>query len=352
VRSGGSAQLARRLATAGAGAALLVSTAAPAGAASIATPYQFTIRAAAVEHYFHFFREVDSDAGYSRVQLSHDEGAESGSAQALGAAYWLFTDDAPCLLGCQPPCPDSPVINPTVAQTANPRSCNDRVPGLGAFGLATGPAKELDSGATSRVSARTPTQWSATGSSRVVDAGGTDGVDTGGVGSVSTASVDRVTGHYTGSADGFVTDLKLAGDRFATVTSMLRVTADPGTMPKVDYLLSLVATGGSGWSSGVDQTSVTLAGSRIPLVDLVSQVNTQLKSLGAGLASLADLGVRVLAPVTDYAPGTDRFRVSAPVLLIACAPAAGGPTPTHDTGVRVGTAVFEGSYDEPDPPLR
>jgi hypothetical protein len=343
----------RRLVAPGAAAALILAAAPPAGATDTANeiPFQFTVRTAAAEHYFDFFREVDSDVGLSRVQLAQSAGAASGESRALGAAYWLATDDAPCLLGCEPPCPDQTLINPTVARTTSPRECNDRVPGLSAAGLPTELTKAFDTGSASPVSARTPSDRMATGSSRVVNVDGPAGVEAAVAGSSASATVDGA-GHYVGSANAFVTDLKLAGNRLATVTSTMRVTADYGTLPQVDYLLSLVTSGGSGWSSGVDQQSFTIAGHQIPLVDLVSQVNAQLADLGSKLSKLADLGIQVLAPNAGYVPGTDRFRVSAPVVLIGVGPQLSAPTPTRDTGVRVGTAEFEGSYTEPDPPLR
>jgi hypothetical protein len=243
------------------------------------------------------------------------------------------------------------LINPTVARTTSPRECNDRVPGLSAAGAPTELTKAFDTGSASRVRARTPSDRTATGSSRVVNVDGPAGVQAAAGGSSATATVDGA-GHYIGSASAFVTDLEFAGNRLASVTSAMQVTTEPGTLPKVDYLLSLITSGGSGWSSGVDQQSFTIAGHQIPLVDLVSQVNAQLAILGSQLSKLADLGVRVLAPNTDYVPGTDRFRVSAPVVLIGVGPQLSTPTPTRDTGVRIGTAEFDGSYTEPDPPLR
>jgi hypothetical protein len=343
----------RRMLAPGAAAALTLTTAGPARATDTVNeiPYQFTIRTAAAEHYFHFFQEVATDVGLSRVQLAQSAGATSGQSRALGAAYWLATDDAPCLLGCEPPCPDQTLINPTVARTTSPRECNDRVPGLSAAGVPTELTKAFDTGSASPVRARTPSDRTATGSSRVVNSDGPAGVQAAVAGSSASATIDG-SGHYTGSADAFVTDLKFAGNQLATVTSSMRVTAAPGTLPKVDYLLSLATSGGSGWSSGVDQQSFTIAGHQVPLVDLVSQVNAQLAGLGSRLSKLADLGVRVLAPNTDYVPGTDRFRVSAPVVLIGVGPQLSAPTPTRDTGVRIGTAEFDGSYTEPDPPLR
>lgn len=352
MRSGFVRRTSRRLTAVGAGLTLSLAWAVPARAADPVPPYQFTIRAAAVEQYLQFFREVDSDVGFSRVLLAHEPGAAAGSSKALGASYWLPTDDAPCLLGCEPPCPPSAVVNATVARTANPKDCDDKVPGLAALGVPADVTKQLGDGARPRSDARTPSPYLATGSARVAEFAGNAGLRAAAAGSESTATVDPATGRYTGTARGYVADLQLAGDRLATVTSLLRVTAEPGGIPKVDYLLSLLASGGGGWQSGVDQGSFTIAGTAIPLADLIGRVNAQLAALGSSLGNLADLGVRVLAPATDYVPGTDRFRVAAPVLLLGVSPDVSTPTPNRDTGIRLGTAVFEGSYNRPDPPLR
>lgn len=337
------------------GAALLVAgQAAPVVAAPVSTrpPYQFTVRAAPAEQYLQYFRELVQDVGFSRVQIAHRAGDATGHARALGSAYWLLTDDEPCLLGCEPPCPPSAVVNATVARTANPKDCDDKVPGLAALSVPADVTKQLGDGARPRSDARTPSTYLATGSARVAEFAGNAGLRAAAAGSESTATVDPATGRYTGTARGYVADLQLAGDRLATVTSLLRVTAEPGGTPKVDYLLSLLASGGGGWQSGVDQGSFTIAGTAIPLADLIGRVNAQLAALGSSLGNLADLGVRVLAPATDYVPGTDRFRVAAPVLLLGVSPDVSTPTPNRDTGVRLGTAVFEGSYNRPDPPLR
>lgn len=342
----------RRLTAVGAGAALCLAGAVPARASGPVPPYQFTIRASAIEQYLQFFREIDSDIGFSRVELAHIAGAPAGSASALAASYWLPTDDAPCLLGCEPPCPESSVVNPTVARTADPKDCDNKTPGLAALGVPADLTKQLGDQIKPRVDARTPSTSTATGSARIAQITGSGGLQAAAAGSESTEHVDPTTGRYTGVARGYVTDLRLAGGRLVTVTSMLRVTADPGASPTIDYLLSLVASTGRGWQSGVDQGSFTIAGNAIPLSDLLGKINAQLASAGSNLGNLADLGVRVLAPASDYVPGTDRFRVSAPVLVLGVSPDVSTPTPNRDTGVRLGSAVFEGSYTAPDPPLR
>jgi hypothetical protein len=334
--------------------AFIVSTigASAAGAAVKPPRYQFTVRAAAVEGFAHYFREIDSDAGFSRVQIARRSSEAVGHARAVAAPYWLLTDDAPCLLGCEPPCPESALVNPTIARTVNPRECADRVPGLGALGLPTALSELLNSGTTSRAAVTAPNAETASASAQLADLAAA-GIDAAAVGSNTSAAVADVTRHYTGSARSFVTDLRLPGGRLASVVSRLSVTADPGGTPKVDYLLSLLATDGAGWAgSGVDQQSFTFAGRAIPLGDLIAAFNSQMDELASRVSALAGLGVQLLAPVVDYAPDSERFRVSAPVFLVGVTPQADLPTPTRDGGLRVGSATFEGSYAEPDPPLR
>src|SRR4051794_29669395 len=54
-------------------AALLAAQVGPAAAAPLSTlpPYQFTVRAAPVENYLQYFRELVQDVGFSRVQIAH-----------------------------------------------------------------------------------------------------------------------------------------------------------------------------------------------------------------------------------------------------------------------------------------
>src|SRR5882762_5525534 len=188
----------RRAAGALAVAALLVvGQAAPAGAAPLISrpPYQFTVRAAPVENYLEYFRELVQDVGFSRVQVAHRSGDATGDARALGASYWLFTDDEPCLLGCEPPCPEATPVNPTMARTSNPRDCTDRVAGPAALGL---PSPDKSFPAAVHTEAHTRTDVSADALSRV---GGLTaaGIGAGTAGSSSTAAMDPVTGRFTGS---------------------------------------------------------------------------------------------------------------------------------------------------------
>jgi|GEM_PF-6677209 len=333
-------------------AVAVIAPAGPASAVPTRLPYQFTVRAAPVEAYVHYFREVDNDIGFSRVQLAHRSGDLAGVARALAAAYWPAIDDEPCLLGCEPPCPESALVNPTVARTSTPRECTDRVPGPANVGVPPSIARALAGLPAPRATVNAPSDVFATGSSRVLDPSVMNGVNIAAAGSSATASMDRNTGRFLGVARSFVTDLVLPGGSLAAVTSLLQVTATPGADPVVDYRLSLTSATGAGASSDLGREGFTIAGSRVPLAELVGNVNGQLAELGSVLGTLADLGVRVLAPIADRSDDGRRFRVSAPVLLLGVDPAVALPAPTGGSGVRVGSAIFEGSYAAPDPPLR
>lgn len=342
----------RRVAGALAGAALLVvGQADPAAAAPLRSrpPYQFTVRAAPVEQYLQYFRELVQDVGISRVQIAHHAGDPTGHARALGAAYWTFTDDEPCLLGCEPPCPEATLVNATVARTSNPRECADRLPGLGALGLPTSLDKSFPAAA--HTEAHTPSDRRADALSRVAGAAAGQ-LGTGAAGSAAEAEYDAVTGRFLGSAHSFVADLVLPGGELATVVSMLTVSAVPDTTPVVSYRLSLTTARDGTSTSGLDAQGFSIAGQQIPLTDLVSRVNGQLASLGQQLATFAELGIGVLSPATDYTSDKGRFRVTAPVVVIGVEPDLALPAPERGTGVRLGAAVFEGAFSAPDPPLR
>jgi hypothetical protein len=330
------------------GAATPAAAAPPAAADNLV--YQFTLRAAPVETYTHFFRELVQAVGFSRVQLTHGKDDVTGSARALGATVWPLTDEEPCLLGCEPPCPESTVVNPTIARTSAPRECNDRVPGIAGSGLAPefGPLVE---GVTPQAVAETPDGHTATGSSRIGDQG--RGADSfGGAGSITTARVTEFSGRLVASARSFVAELRLPGGDLASVTSLLEVTASPGELPRVSYLLSIAGAGDKANRSSLDQANFTISGRRIPITDYVSAVNESLANISSQLRILAGLGVRVLAPTEEFTDGEVRFRVNSPVLMVGAEPGVQLPTPTRDAGMRIGAAMFEGSYGAPDPVLR
>jgi len=331
----------RRAAGGLAGAALLVAGGASPAAAAPSTdrpPYEFTVRAAPVEHYLEYFRELVQDVGFSRVQLTHAAGDATGHARAVGAAYWLLTDDEPCLLGCEPPCPEPTLINPTVARTANPRECTDRIPGPGALGLPTTPAAAVPAAHTA---ARTPTEQSADAACRV-----------GSLGSSSAAAFDRTADRFTGNASSFVADVALPGGGAAAVASTMSVSAVPNAVPAVSYRLSLTTWRDGTSSSGIDEQRLRIAGQQIPLTELVGRVNAQLAALGRALSQFAQLGIAVLAPATSYRTDDSRFRVTAPVVVIGAGRDLASPTPLRGTGLRLGSAVFSGAFSAPDPPLR
>ncbi|MGQ0467467.1 MAG: hypothetical protein ACT4QG_19390 [Sporichthyaceae bacterium] len=334
-----------------AAALVLTAGAPPAAAERERLQYQFTLSAAPVEGYTYFFRELVQALGYSRVQLTQRRSEISGQSRAIGAALWPITDEEPCLLGCEPPCPESMVLNPTVARTSSPLECNDRFSGASAAGLPPLVADALSSGLAPEARASTPSDIEATGSSRVGDTSFGEN-DFASAGSVSTARVFGATGRLVASARSFLTDLRLPGGEVVSLSSSLQITAVPGALPTVGFTLSFASAGGGPNRSGVDQASFTISGNAIPIGDFVQAFNDSLAAVGGQLRVLAGLGIRVLAPTTEFTEVRSRFRVNAPVFTIGAEPGATLPTPTRDGGVRLASATFEGNYEAPDPALR
>lgn len=336
-------------------AALVLAAGAPSVGAERALserlPYQFTLSAAPIEGYTFFFRELVQAVGYSKVRLTQRRGEVTGQARAVGAALWPITDEEPCLLGCEPPCPEAALVNPTVARTSSPLECNERVPGVAAAGLPPALAGLLSSGFAPEAKASTPDDTTATSSSRVGDAAFGEN-DFASAGSLSTARVSYPSGRLVASARSFLTDLRLPGGEVVSFASSLQISAAPGQTPRFGFTLSFASAGGGGSRSGVDQANFTISGNDIPIGDLVQTFNDSLASVGGQLRVLAALGIRVLAPTTEFTEVRSRFRVNAPVFMVGAEPGTALPTPTRDGGVRLASATFEGNYEAPDPALR
>lgn len=334
-----------------AAALVLAAGAPPAAALPEKLAYQFTLSAAPIEGYSYFFRELVQAVGFSRVQLAHSRGDVSGQARAVGAALWPITDEEPCLLGCEPPCPEAAVVNPTVARTSSPLECNDRVPGSAASGLPPSFADLLSSDLVPEAKASTPNDSTATSSSRIGDASFGPN-DFAFAGSVSTAHVADSSGRLTASARSFVTDLRLPGGEVVSLASNLRISAVPNQLPRVGFTLSVASASGVGSRSGIDQANFTISGNDIAIDDYVQAFNDAVSAVGGQLRVLAGVGIRVLAPTTEFTEVRSRFRVNAPVFMLGAEPGAALPTPTRDGGIRLASATFEGNYAAPDPALR
>jgi hypothetical protein len=166
------------------------------------------------------------------------------------------------------------------------------------------------------------------------------------------AAFDPIADRFTGTATSFVTDVALPGGGAAAVASTLSVSAVPHAVPAVSYRLSLTTWRDGTSSSGIDEQGFSIAGQQIPLTDLVDRVNGQLAALARQLSAFAELGIAVLAPATAYRADDARFRVAAPVVMIGAGRDLALPTPLRGTGLRLGSAVFDGAFSAPDPPLR
>lgn len=318
-----------------------------------ATPYQFTLRAGAAENFVNFYRELVQSVGYTNITLAHDAGAPQGRSTAVGAGYWLATDDEPCLFGCDPPCPNGELPNPTVARTMYPTRCEARHPGLNPFGVPAEVDKSLPPPAWPQSAAEARTDVSGSAAGRNTEVSLPPGIRVGLAGSTGFASVTRATGEYSGTVRSFLNEVVTPTGGLSSITSLMRVTHSPeGTQPRVTYLLSVAGTSGGGSRTEVDERGFTIAGVDIPAGDLIAHFNAQLSALAKSLAMLGDLGLGLLAPQVGQSYDGRRYRIAAPVLTLGVDPSLARTTAAREGGVRLGAAVFEGSYSEPDPILR
>jgi hypothetical protein len=322
-------------------AALLATLVAPAGPASArSTPradgYSFTLRAGAVENFVHFFREIAQGVGFSRVTLTHPGDAPRGSAEAVGAGVWTLVEDEPCLLGCDPPCTDPAVGNPTMARSTFPRSCDDQRAGL-AVGETTPTAQARAVGP-------------ATGESEghAVELSSFPGFRAGAAGSEVSANVSE-SGVYTGVAQAYLTEVATATGSARAVTSLMRVTVRPdGSVPVVTFAFSVVGAAAADARTGVNGQNFTIFGRDIPVVDFVAYFNHQVANVVGVAGILGNLGVRLLEPSVGLSDDGTRYRVTSPVLLVGAAQGAlTQGLSLHSGGVRLAAGVFEGSYGRP-----
>jgi hypothetical protein len=271
----------------------------------------------------------------------------------VGAGYWLVTDDEPCLFGCDPPCPSGEVPNPTVARTMFPTRCEPRRPGLNPLGVPAEVDKSLPAPAWPQSEAEARTDVSGSAAGRNTELALPPGIRLGAAGSTGFAAVTRETGEYSGTARSFVSELVTPTGGLASITSLMRVTVSPqSSQPRVTYLLSVAGTSGGGSRTEVDEHGFTVAGVDIPAGDLIAQFNSALSAYAKSVAMLGELGFELLAPQVGQSYDGRRYRIAAPVLTLGADPSVARTTPAREAGVRLGAAVFEGSYTDPDPILR
>jgi len=278
----------------------------------------------------------------------------TGHARArLGAAYWLFTDDEPCLLGCEPPCPEGTPVNPTLAAPPPPG-----VPGPESSERAPSVCPRCGTRRSRRP--RTPRRrprriwrpmrcpgwraWPVPGSA------------SGAAGSSSTATVDRVTGRFIGERP-FVRGRHRAASRGPGLGFQHAVHQCPARrrVPVVSYRLALTTAHDGAASSGIDQQGFDHQRQQIPLTDLVRCGETT-NSPGWGRQHLAArrAGHQGAGPAaTSTTADRHRSGWSAPVVVIGAASdlARAHPGPGHGAGGWA-ARLFEGAFSAPDPPLR
>lgn len=149
-----------------------------------------------------------------------------------------------------------------------------------------------------------------------------------GAGSTVTALVDRVTGVYVGVGRAFVAGLETPGGTVDLISSIMRVTAEPGREPTVSYRIGL--SGG------------TLAeGVEVPYRQLGDQFNGVAERYTETVAALNSFGLVLMAPTTaldEY----DRMVLHGPFLELTAGPFRGSDLPR--TRTRLVDVDFLGAY--------
>lgn len=318
--------------------------------------YILDVRSAAIEAETALPAALFPGVGFSEVFLSHDLGQPQGRCQADGAMYWAgqYLEEAVLGFGAAPP--DAGSVkggyrNPVFARDVNPDfsagdEASKRRPGVvnpAPPGQVVAPLPS--DGTPLLIQSRCDSDVRGSGTGNVVDVGGVLGV----VGSTTQAEVDKVTGRYTASARAYVTGITNAGS-LDTVTSFMQVTQRPGAEPVVTYRLSFIDSKHSGSHNGLSQDGFTLAGTNVPVGQLVEQFNGQAKTLSAAAAAIGPFGFQVLAPQEGIVPSTEagttglRY-VTAPVIAAQGGLSLREGTLGESVKPRLGTVTFTGAYE-------
>jgi hypothetical protein len=295
------------------------------------------------------------DVGYSEVNLAHDIGQPQGTCESDGAMYWAgqYVEEAVLGKGAAPP--DAGDVgggyhNPTIARDVNPNisagsSLSNRHPGIVNF---FPPGQEVApipaDGTPVNVQAKCGTDVKGAGDGNVSDVNKTLDV----VGSTTQAELNRETGEYTSTGRAYVTGIKGAGV-FNTVSSFMQVTQKPGSEPVVSYRMSFFDSDTGGSSTQFGQNGFTLSGSNVPADQLVSQFNSQAKTLSDAASTLGPFGFQVLAPQVGTEPSTEAGTTG---LHYITAPAIAGSIGSHlrdgtlgqQEQARFGSVTFTGVY--------
>jgi hypothetical protein len=303
--------------------------------------YIFTLRAGAVEPYAAIPRDLPTDIGFSYVDLIHDIGRNEGRCEAWGAGYWLGQEVEEGVLGLGAAPPDAGDVsggykNPTTSRQVRPDltppgepSQSDRTPALPSNG-GTGPL------------------WSGACDDDTKGAGTGDEVNSAGVrvvGSTTAAALDKKTGVYQGVSRAYITGIEAAG-KLATISSMMQVKQTPTTKPTISYRISFFEGEAGQAATGFNQNAFTVSGNDVPVEDLVTQFNDQVKQGSGALAALGPYGFTLLAPQVGKTTDGNYFAITAPVIQGKAGLHLRDGTIGQEQGLRFGSVTFSGVYGD------
>jgi hypothetical protein len=316
---------------------------APGGSFSLVdSSYILTMRSSAIEPYATLPRDLPMGIGHSFVDLVHDMGRPQGRCEVIGAGYWLGTELEEAVLGpgLAPPDPttgkaakgyENPTISRNVAPNISPTDENL---------LDKNPAIPADGSGGPHWKAKCQSDTSGTGTGIITSLPGVAGL----VGSTTTADVNKQTGTYVGTGRAYIADLKTPLGNFDSVTSVMQVKNEPNKKPTVTYRVSFAGGNGTGTNFALAQDGFSIAGTDVPVDDLVKQYNDQVTAQSKNLATLGTFGLWILAPQVGKSVDGGRYSISAPVVLGRTGLEARSGTVGHDQGMRLGSTTFTGVY--------
>jgi hypothetical protein len=305
--------------------------------------YILTMRSSALEPYATLPRDLPMGIGHSYVDLVHDMGRQDGRCETIGAGYWLGTELEEAVLGpgLAPPDPatgkspkgyENPTISRNVAPNISPTEENllDKHPAIPADG---------SGGPHWKATCDSDTSGTATGI--IASLPGVAGV----VGSTTSGAVNKKTGAYLGTGRAYIADLKTPLGTFDSITSVMQVKNEPDQKPTVTYRVSFAGgDDGGGANFALAQDGFSIAGTDVPIADLVKQYNEQVSAQSKNLAAIGTFGLWMLAPQVGVSTDGGRYSISAPVILARSGIEARKGTVGHDQGIRFGSTTFTGVY--------
>jgi hypothetical protein len=317
--------------------------------------YLLDVRSAGIEVETALPAALYPDIGYSEVHLAHDLGQPQGTCEADGAAYWAgqYVEEAVLGFGAAPP--DAGSVQ---GGYHNPVFSRDVKPDLSAGDNASGrkpgivnpapPGQEITplraDGTPLWINSRCDNDLKGAGVGNVSDLGKT--VDL--VGSATEAEVNRATGDYVSTARAYVTGIQGAGN-LDTVSSFMQVKQKPGLEPTITYRLSFIDANSGASNTGFNQNGFTLSGSDVPAGSLITQFNSQAKTLADAASAIGPLGFQVLAPQVGTVPSTEAGTTGLPYFTAPAIAAEAGlrlrdGTIGQDEKPRLGSITFTGVY--------